>query len=113
MAGCSTDEIPGIPGIGEKSATDFLWRVLPPGKKLDAIKSKEGEAIIYRNHDLIFLPHPATAPIAIEEPKYNPDALWRWAEKLGFRSFLDERRGAWEAFFRGELIDRMQTRKRK
>lgn len=115
MAGCHTDGIPGIPGIGEKSATDFLWRLLK-GKKLDAINSHEGLAIAKRNHDLIRLPHQLTKPIVVADPKYDPDALFRWGEKLGFQSYFEpRRRQAWEAFFRGEMAsaDRMPVRKRK
>lgn len=113
IAGCKTDEVPGILGVGEKTATDYIWRLLPPGKKLEAIRSPEGLAVACRNHELVCIPHPATRPVVIPEVKYNPDALFKWGEKLGFQSYFEPlRRRAWEAFFRGES-DRGQQVVRK
>lgn len=103
MAGCSTDGVAGIPGIGEKTATDFIWRLVPPSKKLAAINSPEGMKIARRNYDLICLPHPATREIVVPEIKLNPDTLFQWGEKLGFNSYREPlRRRAWETFFTGE-----------
>jgi DNA polymerase I len=111
LAGCSTDGVPGIPGIGEKTATDYLWRLVPAGKKLAAINSPDGQAIAKRNYDLIRLPHPATRPVVVPEAKYNPDALFKWGEKLGFKSYFEPlRKRAWELFFRGDV--EMNVRKR-
>jgi 5'-3' exonuclease len=103
MAGCSTDGVPGIVGVGEKTATDFLWLLVPPGRKLSAINSPEGRVIAERNYSLINLPHPATRLVVIPEAVYNPAALFEWGEKLGFKSYLEPlRRQAWETFFAGE-----------
>lgn len=102
MAGCQTDGVPGIPGVGEKTATDFLWRLVSPAKTMK-ISGSEAQAIAMRNWGLIALPHPATRPVVVPEVKYNSDALFKWAGKLGFTSYLEpHRKRAWETFFAGE-----------
>lgn len=121
MAGCSTDNVPGIPGVGEKTAVDFIWKLLNPAHKRHiAITSKEGQAIVRRNRKLVELPHPATKPLDLTPPDpgrpvYNADVLFKWGERLGFKSYFESnRRRAWEAFFWGDIgaFDRQVVRKR-
>lgn len=57
-AGCSSDTVPGIPGVGEKTAIQYLKKELKSSsKKFASIESKEGRAIIERNEWLVKLPH--------------------------------------------------------
>lgn len=116
IGGCDTDNVPGVAGVAEKTAIDYIWKMLPNGKRKDAIESTEGQATIARNRKLVTLPHKSTNPIDITPPKYNPDALFKWGEKLGFKSYFDgTRRAAWESFFRGnvDVLERMEVRQRK
>lgn len=64
LAGCSTDDIPGVPGVGEKTAAKFLTKQLTKGVKYEAIRS----AIVHKipcdpvaNHKLVKLPFEGAA----------------------------------------------------
>jgi len=56
IAGCTSDNVPGVPGVGEKSAIKYLLGALS-GKKLEAIESNM--ELIYFNRGLVKLPHKA------------------------------------------------------
>jgi len=59
IAGCSSDDIPGAPGIGEKTAAKFLrGEMKPSGKQYESIM--ESEKTIRRNLKLVTLPLPGT-----------------------------------------------------
>lgn len=58
-AGCSGDGVPGIRGVGDKTAAKAAAGLLR-GKKLETIESEEGQAIINRNLPLVRLPHQTT-----------------------------------------------------
>lgn len=59
LAGCSSDTVPGIPRVGEKTAIKYLERELHTGTKAyAAIVSPEGKAIVERNIPLVRLPLP-------------------------------------------------------
>lgn len=105
LAGCDTDDVPGVPGIGEKTATDYIWKLLKPGKRLTAIQSSEGQEIAKRNIDLISLPHPKTEPVNLDPPTYDKEAFFVWAKKLGFARYLTgQRQREWEAFLSGDPL---------
>jgi 5'-3' exonuclease len=57
IAGCASDNVPGVPGVGEKSAIKYILGTLT-GKKLEAIESNM--ELIYFNRELVKLPHKAT-----------------------------------------------------
>lgn len=105
IAGCSSDNIEGVHSVGIKTATDFIWKLLPPkSKKLTAILSKEGQTAIQRNRKLVCLPHKKTQPFELNEPQYNPTEFFATAKRLGFESYVSgNRKSTWEAFFRGDL----------
>ncbi len=108
LAGCSTDNVPGVGGVGEGTAIKYLNGQLPPHYKAHKhICSKKGEAARLRNRELVVLPHKATEPICLREPSYNMDKFFFYCEKYGLQSILDARKG-WGAFFRGLHF---QTRK--
>ena len=115
LAGCHGDTVPGIPTIGEKTAIKYLMGELKhQSKAWAAIESSEGKKIFDRNHELVVLPHINTKPVKLVEPKYNFDALMKWGERLGLKSYLEgTRRQAWEAIFSGSMTtDRQQPRRR-
>jgi len=101
IAGCSGDNVPGVPGVGVKTAIKFLTRQLPPHyKTYKAITSYDGETIISRNEKLVALPHLKTKTFELREPEYNPDAFFSMCERYGFLSYLRKpRRGEWISFF--------------
>lgn len=116
IIGCSGDDVPGVPGVGESSAILFLNGFLPKHyKKYDSIMSRRGEQIQYFNQKLTDLPHEKTLPIELKPPVYNPDAFWKWCEKLGVKSFFEGPRAKdWTHFFNGQPDPmRANVRRRK
>lgn len=97
IAGCTTDCVPGIDGVGVKTA---VKHILEGGlhKKID---TKEGRAIVERNKPLVVLPFNGT-------PKYHLDwehlpSYAEWLEvctEYEFQSFLRSPE-TWERIFAG------------
>lgn len=79
IAGCKSDEVPGINGVGEVYAIKQILGTLPRnGKKWESINCPEGKAIIARNRPLVTLPF-----------KGCPDIIWQKDERLSLRAFTD------------------------
>jgi DNA polymerase-1 len=87
LAGCSTDNIPGIPGVGEKTAAKFLTGKLKGGtKKHDAIVANNN--LWERNLKLVRLPMEGTEKFTCVD---NVVAWGKWRkvlQKLGMKSLL-------------------------
>jgi DNA polymerase-1 len=115
LAGCSSDNVPGVPGIGEKSAIDYLHGFLPRHwKKFERIKSEEGEQIRWRNDKLVRLPHSKTKSFEVHSPRYHVEAFWEFCEEYGIESYLSgKQKRLWENFFQNEITAQgMVARKR-
>ncbi len=109
IAGCSSDNVAGVVGVGEKSAIQFLQGTLPKEyKRYQAIISEQGKEIRERNKELVVLPHPKTKPFEMRAPVYNVDAFFEYCERYALLSFLNKR-GGWKRFFLGNAH---QVRKR-
>lgn len=116
LSGCHSDNIPGIKGIGKKTAIQYILGELnSTSPRYTSIVSKEGKKTISRNRKLIELPNRHTAPMELPEPNYNPKAFFKWCKELGFDSFLNTggRRRQWEAFFEGRLEGLVQTPRKR
>lgn len=113
-SGCSGDGVPGIKGVGEKTAIKFLTYTLPIHyQTFKAIQSNEGELIYKRNVKLVILPHEKTKPIDIRPPEYDTDAFFRYCKRYGFLTYLKSpKRREWEDFF-GLLHSRLRKRKQR
>lgn len=89
MAGCDTDGVPGIPGVGEVTALKFLRGELSKTSKAYAtIKSPEAAAIVTRNRRLVELPYEAV-PTPTPEWEVERISAKGWnavCEKLGMQS---------------------------
>lgn len=108
LAGCKSDCVPGIPGVGEKTAIKHLLGVLPEKYRArQKIESKEGQAIAKRNKALVVLPHRKTKTLTLKAPNYDFQAFLSMCEEYELRTFLNKER-SWRKFFLGE-----KTRKRK
>jgi len=66
IAGCSSDNVKGIEGVGELKAIKYLQNILPNGKIKDRIESKEGQKIIERNRILVSLPYKGRKKLKVE-----------------------------------------------
>lgn len=92
LAGCDSDNVEGVPGVGEIKAMQYVKKQMKPGKILGRIV-KEGEAIIKRNAPLVCLPLIGTKPpegFNIVEDTFNVDNFLDVFEKYGFQSFIKD-----------------------
>jgi DNA polymerase-1 len=89
LAGCSGDNIPGAPGIGEKTAVKFLTGTLSFGSKKHLAIARFLKSENYSLFkQLIQLPHPATKSHAILPTLFNLDSFERTCSTYGFNSFM-------------------------
>lgn len=87
IAGCSSDEIPGIKGVGEKTAIKWIRNELKLGSKAaDAIEN--GDKIIQRNFDLVRLPYVGTPPCIVEPDEMSLRGWREMCRELGFDSLM-------------------------
>lgn len=87
LAGCATDDVPGIKGIGDKTAAKFLKDLLNT-KSLTYQRVIEGEDIWRRNVKLTKLPYPGTPQVELVESEVT-DKKWRIVtKKYGMNSLL-------------------------
>ena len=114
LAGCHTDGVPGVPGIGEKTAIDYLnGNRVKSTKRQDAINSPEGLAIVVRNLELVCLPHNKTKHFDLKMPSYDIGAFVDFCKTNGVESYLEGPRWEeWQRFFRGKMVTWPQPRKR-
>jgi len=85
IAGCRTDEIPGVGGVGEKTAVQYInGQLKPKSKKHLAIVS--GMEIRERNRKLTSLPFDGTPSFALGRSVLDRGEWDRVCTELGFRS---------------------------
>lgn len=115
IGGCATDCVPGIAGIGEKGAIDYLNDKLPIHyKKYKLVKAAIKNKELQKWEDLVILPHHKTKPIRIREPEYNPDAFFEFCKKYDIDSYLEgSDKQRWEWFFEGKFKGKTRRRERK
>jgi len=102
IAGCSTDSVDGIVGVGEITAAKYVAGILH-GKPLEKIESPEGKSIIDRNKPLVTLPYIGLRPIRItglEEDNLSYSSFCSTFSQYGFRSLLtDNEVSKWSNIF--------------
>lgn len=103
MAGDKSDNIPGIEGVGEKTAIKFIKGEL--GKKTktyEKITSEEGRAVIERNKELMALPYPDTPVFTPrDDDQFDIDAFLAICNRYRFQSFMKmEALAVWRERFR-------------
>lgn len=101
IAGCASDNVPGVPRVGEITAMKYLRGVLPEhNKTYAAIESEDGKKITERNLKLVKLPHPATEPFRLRKPDFRPGVFFQICERYGLQTYLQKtERKAWLKFF--------------
>lgn len=92
IGGCSSDGVPGVPGVGEITACKYLTRKLNINSKVyRAIR--ENKALIEFNKRLVQLPFENTPVIKLEQvDKLSFEMFKTICNQNGFRSFLDRDR---------------------
>lgn len=90
IAGCNTDEVQGVDGVGLKTAAKYLRGELKGSlKACKAINSEEGKVMATRNERLVKLPFPNTQPIPLQN--FNGLKTSDFLDvfhRFGFQSFL-------------------------
>lgn len=98
IAGCTTDHVEGVKGVGEKTAYKYLVKELKPtSKAFNTIK--ENKAIIYETQKLVKLPHTACPECKLEYTTLNQQCFFETCNKYGFNSFLTEDFMRWRYVF--------------
>ena len=99
--GCSTDEVPGVPGVAEKTAIKYIRGELPSHyKTFKAIESKIGRKLINRNKSLVILPFRGTPEYRIKEDSISKIKLQGVAREFGFNAILNDLE-RWTRIFKG------------
>ena len=99
IAGCNTDGVPGIVGVGEKTACKFINRHLNHSHK-SYRNIKDNEELIERNRKLVTLPLEGTPEIKLYiKNDLSLSAFQDICNRYGFQSFLErERFNQWMEF---------------
>lgn len=91
IAGCTTDEVPGIKGVGEKTAIKFIKKeVKETSKVFQAMISKKGWRIIKRNKRLVYLPLKGIKHFPLREDNITRQGWREVCRKLGMKSIQDK-----------------------
>jgi len=90
IAGCSSDEVKGIKGVGELTAAKFLRGEISSGKKfLDVTQDLDNKnGIIATNLPIVKLPLEGTKRCKIKKDAYNQKGFTVMCKELGFKSLL-------------------------
>lgn len=85
IAGCSSDDIPGIEGVGEKTAIKWMRGEIEPGSSKDE-KIKNGLALVNRNMKLVKLPIEGTKKFDLVEDQITRKRWRKFLNRMGFES---------------------------
>ena len=90
IAGCTTDSVPGVVGVGPKTACDYINHRLAPVRK--GYKSiRENRELIERNRKLVTLPFEGTPEIRLSvKNNLSLPVFQDVCNEYGFASFLSK-----------------------
>ncbi len=86
IAGCKSDSIPGVPGVGEKTAARFVANTLKEGKKTEQIRAAKD--LVRNNLRLTSLPFPSTPECHIQKDIRNETSWRKIAKQYGMTSLI-------------------------
>ena len=100
IAGCHSDNIPGVGGVGEKTAAKYLahgTQTENTPKKLEKVWSKVQEKIdlVKFNLRLVRLPWEGVGTFEIREDEATGGRWREWCEKNKMLSLIRERKSQW------------------
>lgn len=91
MAGCKSDNVDGIDGVGETTAIKAITKTLSPKAKIfHTIHSPVSEALIDNNYILVRLPFVGTPPLTLTQSRIDLSVLFAFFDKFSFRSLLED-----------------------
>lgn len=87
IAGCNSDEVRGIEGVGEITALRYLRGELSTSSNAyQSIKSAPSRAIVRLNRKLVQLPYDGCPPVHLQEDNVTREAWLEVCKSLGMRS---------------------------
>lgn len=90
LAGCTTDNVKGLPNIGEKTVLKWMWGELNHSTKAcKLIISKQAKAIQCGNLPLVLLPFDGTKKIKLQNDNISKTGWRSVCKRLGFKSLID------------------------
>jgi len=89
IAGCSTDNVLGVKGVGEKTAIKYLMGKLTEGKKYFDITCPQGMKIHERNYNLVRLPMKGTKQFKLRKDELSEQGWKPVVKILGMSSIRD------------------------
>jgi len=100
IAGCSTDNVKGVPGVGVVKAIKYINGDMPERYKAFK-KIEESETIIERNRHLVVLPFETEYKITVKQETLKSFDFIQAFEFYNFRSFLRRKTfQQWETNFK-------------
>ena len=101
IAGCKSDNVVGVQGIGETRAIQYLIKSMKQTSKYYQNIKKQSE-LIERNMELVSLPYPGTKLVKYKKHEFSAKKLKRILKEHGV--ILDKRdRSFWQLFEDGML----------
>lgn len=91
IAGCTSDNVPGVEGVGEKTAIKYILGDLKRTHKTYE-KIKNNKEVIDRNKELVVLPFKGTKNIKLKEDQFKMSEFLRLCRQFGMNSFRQEDR---------------------
>lgn len=85
IAGCKSDSIPGVPGVGEKTAAKFIGGLLKGKKKEQILAAKD---TVRKNLRLTTLPFPSTPECRVQKDIRNETSWRKIAKQYGMTSLV-------------------------
>lgn len=101
IAGCTSDNISGVNGVGDKTAAKYLNGSLK-GHTKTFRKIESSYAQTQNNLQLTELPLKGTKLFKIKEDSFSMDYFYNMCVRYGINTFLDEAK-KWNKFFKGEF----------
>jgi len=110
LAGCTTDNIKGIPRVGEATALQYIKNTLVLNSKkynmirdavVDATRKETADSSVYNlTKQLVKLPFEGTKQFPIVADKFSWEMFLKTCKHYEFESFLrGEQFGVWKRFF--------------
>lgn len=89
IAGCITDNVKGVKGVGEKTAIKYLTGKLTEGVKYFDITCPYGKFVFDRNLPLVELPMKGTKKFTLQEDELSEQGWKQVTSMLGMSSIRD------------------------
>jgi DNA polymerase-1 len=90
IAGCTTDNVKGVAGVGEKTAIKYLLGTLKECKRYFDITCPMGDDIIHRNIKLVELPMVGTREFQLKDDELSEDGWKQVMKMLGMKSLRNK-----------------------